>query len=150
MPYLIDGHNLIGAFPGLALADPEDERKLLQVLEDFGRFTRRKMVVYFDRGQVGMGPLSTSGRMVRAHFIPPPRQADDAIVDFLRRRKDARQYTVVSSDSEIRIQARRAGAKVIASDVFAREVRETVRGMAKEKPPEGPEDIETWLEIFGE
>jgi hypothetical protein len=46
MPYLIDGHNLIGRFPGISLEDPEDERKLLEVLEIFARFSRHKVVVF--------------------------------------------------------------------------------------------------------
>jgi predicted RNA-binding protein with PIN domain len=150
MPYLIDGHNLIGTFPGLMLSDPEDERKLLEVLEEFGRFTRRKAVVYFDRGQPGMGSPFISGRMVKAHFIFPPRRADDAIIDFLRGHSDARHYTVVSSDAEIRTKARRAGAKVVSSEEFAREVLSVPRTLGKEKPPEGPEDIENWLDLFSE
>ncbi len=150
MPYLIDGHNLIGAFPGLALSDPEDERKLLEVLEEFGRFSRRKMVVYFDRGRPGTNPQFLSGRMVKAHFIPPPRRADDAILEFLRGRKDARHFTVVSSDSEIRSQARRAGAKILSSEEFARELRAVSHSPGKEKPPEEPKDIEIWLDLFGE
>ncbi len=150
MPYLIDGHNLIGAFPGLDLSDPEDEHKLLRVLERFGRATRRKAVVFFDRGQPGRGPLSRGGSMIRAHFIPPPRRADDAILDYLRGRKDSRHYTVVSSDSEVRSRARRAGAKVVSSQDFAREVRTRLQTAVKEKPPAQPEDLELWMDIFRE
>jgi predicted RNA-binding protein with PIN domain len=148
MPYLIDGHNLIGAFPGMALSDPEDERKLLAVLEDFGRSSRSKSVVYFDRGRTGMGPLSVSGRMVTAHFVPPPRQADDAILAFLHARRDARQFTVVSSDSEIRLKARRAGAKVVSSAQFARKVIDSQHVWKKEKRPDDADELEEWLRAF--
>jgi predicted RNA-binding protein with PIN domain len=149
MPYLIDGHNLIGIFPGLSLEDPEDERKLLEILEDFGRCTRRKMVVYFDRGRPGMGPSSLSGRMVQAHFVPPPRRADDAILDFLRGRNDARHYTVVSSDSEIRSRAGRMGAKVVSSHAFARQVRNGLRRRNTDEEDPNPQvDLEEWLRLF--
>ncbi|MBN2085417.1 MAG: NYN domain-containing protein [Anaerolineales bacterium] len=150
MPYLIDGHNLIGAFPGLALSDPDDENQLLRILEQFGHATRRKVIVFFDRGQPEMGPLSRAGSHVRAHFVPPPRRADDAILEFLRGRKDARHYTVVSSDAEIRDRSRRAGAKVVSSQDFAREVRDRMRQAGKEKPPEAPEDFDLWMDIFRE
>jgi predicted RNA-binding protein with PIN domain len=150
MPYLIDGHNLIGAFPGFSLADPDDEHKLLRVLETFGQAVRRKAVVFFDRGQPGMGPLTRAGNMVRAQFIPPPRRADDAILDYLRGRKDARHFTVVSSDSEVRTRALRMGANVIASRPFAREVQARLQRHGKEKPPEQPEDFDLWMDIFRE
>jgi predicted RNA-binding protein with PIN domain len=150
MPYLIDGHNLIGAFPGMTLSDPEDERKLFEVLEDFGRSSRHKLVVFFDRGRPGMGAPVISGRMVKAHFIPAPRRADDAILDFLRGRKDGRHFTIVSSDSEIRTKARRAGAKVVTSQQFAREVQHASKNRHNENPPEAPEDVDAWLALFGE
>jgi predicted RNA-binding protein with PIN domain len=150
MPYLIDGHNLIGAFPGLTLSDPDDEHQLLRILERFGHATRRKAVVFFDRGRPDMGPLARAGGMVHAHFVPPPRRADDAILDFLRDRKDARQYTVISSDAEIRVRSRRAGAKVVSSQDFAREVRSRLRQAGIEKPPEDPEDFDLWMDIFRE
>jgi len=150
MPYLIDGHNLIGAFPGMALSDPDDEHQLLRILERFGHATRRKVVVFFDRGQPGMGPLSRAGSMVRAHFVPPPQQADDAILEFLRGRKDARHYTIVSSDTKVCDRSRRAGAKVVSSQEFAREVRDRLRQAGKEKPPDAPEDFDLWMDIFRE
>jgi predicted RNA-binding protein with PIN domain len=150
MPYLIDGHNLIGAFPGLTLSDPDDEHQLLRILERFGYATRRKAVVFLVRGRPDNGPRARAGGMVRAHFIPPPRRADDAILDFLRGRKDARHYTVISSDAEIRVRSRRAGAKVVSSQDFAREVRSRLRQAGKEKPPEDPEDFDLWMDIFRE
>jgi hypothetical protein len=150
MPYLIDGHNLIGAFPGLDLSDPDDEHELLRILERFGLAVRRKAVVFFDRGRPDRGPLTRAGSAVRAHFVPPPRRADDAILDFLRGRRDARQYTVVSSDSEVRRRALRLGAKVVESAHFAGQVREALRRTENEKPPEDPEDFELWMDLFRE
>jgi predicted RNA-binding protein with PIN domain len=149
MPYLIDGHNLIGRYPGISLEDPEDERKLLEVVAVFARYSRRKVIVFFDRGMDGAAPQFRAGRMVTAHFVPPPRKADDAIFDFLRGRRDLRGYTVVSSDAEVRDRARRAGAKVVASEEFARQVRALIQKGEKEKPSEEPKDIEEWLKLFG-
>jgi predicted RNA-binding protein with PIN domain len=150
MPLLIDGHNLIGAFPGLELSDPDDEHQLLRILERYGCAARRKAVVFFDRGRPDRGPLARAGNAVRAHFVLPPLRADDAILDFLHGRKDARQYTVVSSDSEIRRRALRLGAKVVESAQFAREVRARLRRSTNEKPPEDPEDLELWMDLFRE
>jgi hypothetical protein len=87
--------------------------------------------------------------MITAHFVPPPRKADDAILDYLRERRDARRYTVVSSDSEVRDRARRIGAKVVSSEEFARLVLALARMGEKEKPSDAPKDIEEWLRLFG-
>ena len=83
MPYLIDGHNLIGRHPGLSLADPDDERELLKLLADYARRSRRKLVVFFDRGQTGSRPQRHGS--LEVHFVPSARTADDALLDYLRR-----------------------------------------------------------------
>ncbi|MBN1438851.1 MAG: NYN domain-containing protein [Anaerolineales bacterium] len=150
MPYVIDGHNLIGAFPGLALSDPGDEHQLLRLLERFGAAARCKMVVFFDRGRPDLGPPVRGGGWVRAHFIPPPRRADDAILDFLRGRGDARHYIVVSSDTEVRRRALRAGAKILSAQEFLRRMRFVPHPMEKEKPPPDAEDFDLWMDIFKE
>jgi predicted RNA-binding protein with PIN domain len=150
MPLLIDGHNLIGVFPGLHLSDPDDEHQLLRILERYGCTARRTAVVFFDRGRPDRGPLVRAGDSVQAHFVPPPWKADDAILDFLRGRKDARHFTVVSSDSEIRRRALRLGAKVMESAQFARQVRARLRRKTDEKPSEDPEDFELWMDLFRE
>jgi hypothetical protein len=56
---------------------------------------------------------------------------------------------VVSSDAEVCNRSRRAGAKVVSSEEFARRVRILVRKEEKEKPSEEPKDIEEWLRLFG-
>jgi predicted RNA-binding protein with PIN domain len=148
MPYVIDGHNLIGALPGLELADPDDERKLIDALEEFGRATRRRTVVFFDRGRPDSGRV-VRGRMVEAHFAAPPRSADEALLAFVRARGDARHWTVITSDAEVRRSARRTGAAVVSSQQFSRELQHHLRGRHKEKPPAETDDLEEWMKLFG-
>jgi predicted RNA-binding protein with PIN domain len=150
MPYVIDGHNLIGAFPGLELSDPDDERKLIDALERFGRATRRRAIVFFDRGRPESGRGALRGRMVEAHFSVPPRSADEALLAFLRAHRDARNYTVVTSDAEVRRAARRAGAAVVSAQQFSRELQDGLDTRRREKPAEEPDDVEEWLKLFGD
>jgi predicted RNA-binding protein with PIN domain len=117
MPYIIDGHNLIGKLPGIQLSDPEDERQLAQELQAFAHRTRRRLTVYFDRGTPG-------GRDVRAGLVTlkfvSGRTADQAIAAHLRSLGgEASNWTVVTSDREVQAEARAAGAKVISSEAFA-------------------------------
>ena len=83
-----------------------------------------------------------------ARFIPRPKKADDAILEFLRDRRDARNYTVVTSDMAVRRSAQRAGAKVISSADFAVRLAAPRQAPENENPPEPPEDLEDWLKLF--
>jgi predicted RNA-binding protein with PIN domain len=111
MPYLIDGHNLIGKM-GISLEDPEDEAKLVLVLRAYCSRHKRKATVYFDRGLRGRqdSPMAAG---VTARFVTSPATADAAIgrhLDQLGRQ--ARNWTVVSSDAAVSQAARRSGARL--------------------------------------
>lgn len=148
MPYLIDGHNLIAHLPDSSLSHPDDEADLIHRLVVFCQRTRSKAAVYFDRGQAAAGrPASRGGLTVR--FVTPPRTADEAIQAHLARLgKDARDWTVVTSDSELQGAAVRAGARVIPAHEFARRLHS--RAAAPEKPevPSDPDEIAHWEAQF--
>ncbi len=145
MPYLIDGHNLIGRHPQLSLADPDDERALLALLAAEARRVRRKMIVFFDRGQTGSRPQRMGALEVR--FVAPPRSADEALLDYLRRVPDRGNWRVVSSDRRVTAQARHMGAVVLSADEFLQgmESKDTGRsghgGDAKEGATAIDEDL---------
>jgi hypothetical protein len=153
MPYLIDGHNLIGRHPELSLADPDDERELLKLLADYARRSRRTLVIFFDRGQPGSRPQRHGS--LEVHFVPSARTADDALLDYLGKLPDPRNWRVVTSDRRVAAQARHHGAVVISADEFLRSMRAV-------SPPPGrashdgqgsartseADDIEEWLRAF--
>jgi len=45
---IIDGHNLIPKVSGIQLSDPEDENKLLEMLNEYCRLSRTQAEVFFD------------------------------------------------------------------------------------------------------
>jgi hypothetical protein len=135
MPYLIDGHNLIPAVPGLRLADPDDESRLIDLLGAFCARTRSRATVYFDRGLLG-SDAPRGAATVTIRFVRPPRTADDAIAAHVRGlRGEARNWTVVSSDGAVQRSARLAGARVMASPTFA----DRLLGEARRPSGRGPE-----------
>jgi predicted RNA-binding protein with PIN domain len=146
MPYLIDGHNLIGSFPGFSLSDPEDERKLAELLSRYAAKIRRRMIVFFDGGQAGSGAPRLG--LLTARFIPPPRTADDAIRDFLRRESDPHAYTVITSDRQLAENVRRIGAISMNARAFAQIVLATVEMRKKQAPPADKGNIDEWLLLF--
>ncbi len=147
MPYLIDGHNLIAHLPDLRLSEPNDEAELVRRLLLFCQRTRGKAVVYFDRGQPGCGrPAPRGGLTVR--FVTPPRTADQAIQAHLSRLgKEARSWTVVTSDAEVRAAAARAGARLMTCGEFSRRLQPAAPTSEK---PEAPTDAEVaqWEDRF--
>jgi len=153
MPYLIDGHNLIPKL-GLDLSSFDDEMELIERLNEFCRLSRRGQVeIYFDNAPPGVAEQRKVG-LVSAHFVRRPMIADDAIRLRLKKLKnDARNWSVVSSDHRVQLEAKSVGAKVISSDEFARTVSETLRA----GPPAGTKkttmsahELDDWLTLFGE
>jgi predicted RNA-binding protein with PIN domain len=122
MAYLIDGHNLIAAVPGIHLDEIDDETQLIQVLRGFCRRHQKRVEVFFDNAPPGQPPKRKFG-MVTAHFIRQGRTADQAIVARLRLiGRAAPNWTVVTSDREVQVAARDARAQLITSQDFARQL----------------------------
>jgi predicted RNA-binding protein with PIN domain len=135
MPYLIDGHNLIGAMPGHRLADPDDEAALIAVLQRYFAASGTGATVYFDRRAPGRADPPRMGRLT-IHFVAASSSADRAIRAHLDRlRGEARNWTVVSSDGEVAAAARRAGARTLTSASFLRQLDgPSTQGPSAEKP----------------
>jgi uncharacterized protein len=121
MPYLIDGHNLIGQTRGLSLADPDDERKLVVLLRTYLMRNRKKGTVVFDNGQPG-GASHWSNSVLAVVFARPSRSADDVIRQRLSSEKNPRGLIVVSSDQAVAQAAQAARARVQSSAEFARQM----------------------------
>ncbi len=150
MPYLVDGHNLIGKLDWIELSDPDDERQLAEALADFCRRTQRAVTTYFDGGQPGGAHTQRLGRLT-LNFVSSPRTADDAIAAHVRRLGgEARNWTVVSSDAAVQAEARSAGARVLSSEAFAALMTADPGGQARgrETPQLSEEEVAMWEAMF--
>lgn len=153
MPLIVDGHNLIAKLPSLNLAEVEDERRLIELLQEYSRVKRKQVEVYFDRRAPGQPRAQRFGNLV-CHFARPGYPADQAIRARLQRLgNEARNWEVVSSDSEVQASARAARARAISSEVFARHLLETLQADGKEGSHEKPtlesQELDDWLRLFG-
>ncbi|MEW6566830.1 MAG: NYN domain-containing protein [Chloroflexota bacterium] len=148
MPYLIDGHNLIAHLPGLRLSDADDEARLAERLRLFCQRTRSRAVVYFDRGHpAGEQPAPRAGLTV--HFVRAPRTADHAIRAHLTRLgREARNWTVVTSDGELRSAARQSGARTLTSPEFARRLQARPELPEKPESPADEDEVTYWEARF--
>jgi len=151
MPYLIDGHNLIGSMPDIHLDDPEDEILLLRRLSDF--FTRKRIsgTVFFDKRGPGMERKFSTGRL-QVEFATSPSTADRAIQRRLQKlKRDAANYIVVSSDHQIQNAAHAAGAQILKSAEFAQQLGNPTTDAEESEKPDEPissEDVRRWLKAF--
>lgn len=155
MPYLIDGHNLIGQLPDIRLDDPNDEALLVQKLTGFVARTKTNCVVVFDQGlPSGQSRMSTRG--VQVVFAPHRSNADDIMIERIRKTPDPQNWTVVSSDNQVLGYARRRKMRIQRSPEFAVILRRPAPKPKDEKPGPDvaddvrltPEEVEEWLGIF--
>lgn len=153
MPYIIDGHNLIAALPNIDLKDPDDEARLIMMLRAFCARSGKQATVYFDRRAPGAQDPPTMGG-VRVHFVASYSSADEAIRSHLSRLGSrAPNWTVVSSDREVRRAAQRVGARVTSSHDFgAVLLEESPSKDTTEKPQDdlSQEDLAYWMRRFNE
>lgn len=150
MPYLIDGHNLIGRLPDISLSDPDDEARLVERLQVWCARRRVSATVFFDQGAPGQPSTAKFGRLT-VRFVRPPQTADAGISALLTRLgRGASQWIVVSSDGAVRDAARRLGARTTPSEEFAAALG-AVGGEAGEEKPDrpSPQEISDWLRVFG-
>ena len=155
MPLLIDGHNLIPK-AGLQLASADDELELIPLLQVYCRQHRTQVEVYFDAA-----PPSNAGSRkfgaVTAHFISERSTADAAIKARLAQLGGAaKNWTVVSSDGEVRRAAAAARARLEKSEHFARRLRVDRSAESRHEPGRvgnsdggmSDEEVRRWLDIF--
>jgi uncharacterized protein len=154
MPFLVDGHNLIGQIPGLRLDDPDDEYKLVLLLRRYAtRKKGRRVVVVFDHGIYGH-PQNLNGYGVECVFAKSPRDADAEIMRRIGKIRRNADWIVVSSDHAVVGSARAKGIRAQSSQEFGRKllVRSTATATLDEKGGDrklSQREIEEWLRLFG-
>jgi len=155
MPFLIDGHNLIPKIPGLHLDEIDDEMQLVSLLQEFCRRQRKQVEVYFDNAPLNGVRARNLGQVV-ARFVRQGTTADEAMRGrLLRLGREARNWTVVSSDQAVQSAARAAQAHIMTSDAFSRLLRETLAdsGLEAGKSTDislSQDEVDDWMKLFGE
>jgi len=153
MPYVVDGHNLLGQIPGLSLHGTDDRRKLVTALSGFCRARRCRMTIFFD----GEPPRGTRADThlggVRVLYSGRGRSADDAILAMIRSSRAPGDITLVTSDRALYERGRHLGARGILGHVFRGMMSRDDRagGPATDKPEApAPGEVDYFLELFGE
>jgi uncharacterized protein len=150
MLYLVDGHNLIPKL-GLHLDSFDDETDLIARLQEFCRIRRSKVDVYFDGASPGQVSTRPAGA-VTAYFVRKGSSADAAIeVRLVRLGKQAKNWTVVSSDARVQRAAQAARAGMLSSEEFALLVSKAQAAGAsggKRDAALSSTEVDEWLNFF--
>jgi predicted RNA-binding protein with PIN domain len=152
MPYLIDGHNLIGQLPDISLDDPDDEAKLVQKLMAFVARTNKRCVVVFDNGLPGGRSRMSTGQ-VEVVFANNRSNADRVMMERIQKAKDPGQWIVVSNDNAVLFAAKQRKMKALKSAEFVSMINPPPKQRRKEedRPADvhlSPAEVEAWLRIF--
>ncbi len=155
MPFLIDGHNLIGAMPDLRLEDPDDEARLVERLQRLAMRTGRRITVIFDRGAPGNISSWPSRGGVTVRFAPSGTTADELLIRQIQEERNPRGLIVVSSDRRVQEAARRRGAAVWSAPEFLDYMQRRLGAqpsarLIKEEKPEAVDEgeLKYWIELF--
>jgi len=151
MPYLIDGHNLIPKL-GLRLDSLNDEMELVAILQEYCRLERKQVEVYFD-GAPALQAGTRKYGSVTAHFVPLKSTADNAIRTRLRQMgKKAKNWTVVTSDHRVQLEAHTVQAEVTSSDSFASTLKQARNSAPKptDNRKLSSQEVDDWLKLFEE
>jgi len=153
MPYLIDGHNLIGALRDISLDDPNDEAKLTQKLNGFAARTGSRCVVVFDHGLPG-GPSRMSTRAVQVVFASQRSTADRVMMERIRKMPDTREWVVVSSDNDVITTAKLRRMQTMSAVDFAALLKSPPKrvidlGEAADVRL-SKDEVEEWMKLFGD
>ena len=156
MPFLIDGHNLVGQMPDLSLSDPDDEAKLVDRLMRFIARTGKRVTVVFDPGRSGAAPAlghsqHRTGNLT-VMYAPAGQTADDVIRARVGDVKDKQGLIVVTSDSAVAGFTRVNGIRVEASRDFIKRMDAAITGgpAGRSKPQGSRREIENWADVFKE
>jgi predicted RNA-binding protein with PIN domain len=156
MPYLIDGHNLIGKLPGLSLSDPADELKLAARLQAFAQRVRQTVTVVFDPGTTYVAQRRQTAGEVRVIYARPGDSADRVIVSLARQERQKARLTVVTSDRAVIGQVRAEGVAVITSEAFVALMQPPAAAVDEDEEAEranvriSSDEVDSWMKEFKE
>lgn len=119
MPYLIDGHNLIGAMKDIRLSDPNDEMKLVNKLRSYAARKGKKLTVIFDGGLPGGKSIASNDKVTVIFAAYEHSSADKLIAARIKRLRDPLGWTLVTSDQELLGLAKSYRVRAIRSAAFA-------------------------------
>jgi predicted RNA-binding protein with PIN domain len=151
---IIDGWNVAWKIAEIRKHIPEDLHKARTIFNSRVKsyFYGKKSVykVIYD-GKSGIMSEDDYVRGIDIRFSQNPEKADHLIIKYLIRQKNARQWTVVTSDRSLSAHVRSLGAYVISSESFIQKITSAESDFPthfKHNPQLGNDEMKFWLDQF--
>lgn len=150
MPYLIDGHNVIGQMPGLALDDPDDEVKLCLLVKRWCAQEKRKATLIFDGGLPGGKSQLSNSQLTVVFASDRHTSGDDLVLNRIRDEKNPSGLIVVTSDLRIVKAAKGRGMKVLSAQEYGKGLSRLGQATTKtaKESTMGAAELAEWEALF--
>jgi len=157
MPYIIDGNNLVGCAPDIALEDPDARSVVLHAVREFQASKKNNVIVVFDGGPDGGVRRQEMSSKFTVLFPRDGNTADDEIREILDGFNYYKDVVLVSSDRELKAYAKDLGAKIVNSIEFYFELKRHSHIHVKKEETQkridaelSDSEVDLWLKIFDE
>ncbi len=154
MRYWVDGYNVIHRAPIGAGASLHERRAEL-----LARIAASGMAAFvaFDSAERVVGAEQSVPRRIEVAFARGGQNADQLLLERLRKARDLRGAVLVSDDRDLRDRAPGLGVATLSVAAFAKKLLPVesgpARGAAPTKGPGGralsPREVDDWMEWFG-
>ncbi len=154
---IVDGYNLILRTERLDLKQEQAlfdaRRRLVMRLGAFNSGKRQRITVVFDGADSSGSASNPSSGGIEVIFSRPPQKADQTILGLIEKSKQARNITLVTSDSALARMAAGCGCTIVSSELF---MKRLASGMDEEeyiqkyKAQISSKDLDEWLKLFND
>ena len=127
MPYIIDGNNLIGTSPDIAIEDIDGREKITVLVEKFQNRKNNNVILVFDGEPKNAAYENTINGKFKVLYPRYGMSADDVIKNMLEEYTNFKDVILISSDRELKTFAKKKGAKTINSIEFYYELKRTYK-----------------------
>ncbi len=149
MNYIIDAYNLIGKLTNISLADKDKEKKLIQLLNNFNKKKKDYFILIFD-GKNKETPYQSQQDLdqIKIVFTDILESADEYILRLIQSLPHKENYTVISSDNEIKYKSKKNKLTCINSESFFRYISSQKQNSETKKPLVEKLELDYWLNEF--
>ena len=151
MHYIIDAYNLIGKLSTISLRDKNKEDQLIDIFKAFKKNKNDHFFIIFD-GKRNDSPYQSRQELdqISVVFTDILESADNFILRKLKEIANKSNFSVVTSDNEIKFSCKKQKINCINSESFFRFLSNKNNESINDNPEINKHEIDFWLKRFNQ